>query len=95
MAEKKEEESKPLAQPDGTATDLDETELINQKGGSSPVRKMFRCADVGYTTCNWRVEGASEQEILPKIKEHASKVHHLEFKRPAEENVHRAIRDAA
>jgi predicted small metal-binding protein len=89
-------EGKPIAQADGTAADLDEPEGINQKGGSSqPVRKTFRCADVGYTNCNWKVEGASEQEILPKIKEHASKVHHLEFKRPAEENVHRAIRDAA
>jgi predicted small metal-binding protein len=96
-------ENKPMSQPDGTSADLeDETGgQINagarsqNSGSQSSDRKSFRCVDVGYTECNWHVEGSNEQEILPKIKDHASKVHHLEFKPEAEQNVHRAIRDAA
>ncbi|HEY0784439.1 MAG TPA: DUF1059 domain-containing protein [Acidobacteriaceae bacterium] len=53
--------------------------------------KHFRCADVGYTECDWQLTGASEEEMLPKIEEHALEVHHLTFKEEALDHVKRAI----
>jgi predicted small metal-binding protein len=88
-------EDKPLAQPDGTAADLSD---MVPGHGANPARhgqKTFRCADVGYRECNWHIEGQSEEEMLPKIKDHAARVHHLEFKPEAERNVRRAIHEAA
>lgn len=57
--------------------------------------KQFRCADVGYTECPWHLEGSSEQEMLPRIEQHAAEVHHLELKEEAREHVLQAIREAA
>lgn len=57
--------------------------------------KQFRCANVGYTECEWQLEGNSEAEMLPKIEEHAFKVHHLELKEEAIEHVKTAIQDVA
>ncbi len=54
--------------------------------------KVFHCKDVGYD-CEWRLEGTSEDEMLPVIEEHAAEVHNLtHFKAEAEENVREAIR---
>lgn len=98
---------KPMAQPDGTAADLNQTEspqgaaqvsTPNPSPGTPGMKssgKSFRCADAGYSACEWHVEGASETDILPKIKQHAATVHHLELKPEAEQNVRQAIRDAA
>ena len=55
--------------------------------------KEFRCANVGYSECNWRLEGDSADEMVPKVMEHASEVHHLELKDEAIEHVRNAIRD--
>ena len=35
--------------------------------------KQFRCANVGYSECEWHLEGDSEAEMVPQIKEHALK----------------------
>ena len=54
--------------------------------------KHFHCKDVGYD-CTWGLEGQSEEEMLPKIEEHAKEVHNLTyFKDEAVEHVLEAIR---
>ena len=54
--------------------------------------KHFACKDVGYD-CTWSLEGASEEEMLPKIEEHAKEVHNLTyFKDEAVQHVLEAIR---
>ncbi|AXC10592.1 hypothetical protein ACPOL_1244 [Acidisarcina polymorpha] len=58
-------------------------------------KKEFRCADVGYTECGWKLEGNSEEEMVPTIQDHAAKVHHLELKEEAVQHVRQAIRDVA
>lgn len=54
--------------------------------------KTFHCKDVGYD-CEWKLEGSSEEEMLPRIEQHAAEVHNLtHFKTEAEANVREAIR---
>ena len=54
--------------------------------------KHFACKDVGYD-CTWTLSGESEEEMLPKIEEHAKEVHDLTyFKQEAVDNVLAAIR---
>lgn len=54
--------------------------------------KHFHCKDVGYD-CEWRLDGSSEDEMLPKIEQHAAEVHNLtHFKPEAVEHVREAIR---
>ncbi len=54
--------------------------------------KHFHCKDVGYD-CTWSLEGSSEEEMLPKIEEHAKEVHNLTyFKDEAVQHVLEAIR---
>ncbi len=55
--------------------------------------KEFRCADVGYSECDWHLRGGSEEEMVPQIKEHALAVHHLELKEEAVDHVRKAIHD--
>ena len=55
--------------------------------------KQFRCASVGYSECDWHLEGNSEAEMLSQIEDHALKVHHLQFKDEAIEHVKNAIQD--
>ena len=53
---------------------------------------IFHCKDVGYD-CEWQLTGASEDEMLPIIEDHAANVHNLtHFKTIAEANVRDAIR---
>lgn len=55
-------------------------------------QKVFHCKDVGYD-CEWHLEGTSEDQMLPRIEQHAAEVHNLTyFKQEAEENVRQAIR---
>ena len=55
-------------------------------------QKVFHCKDVGYD-CEWHLEGTSEDEMLPKIEQHAAEVHNLtHFKQQAEQHVRDAIR---
>ncbi len=59
---------------------------------SDGASKQFHCKDVGYD-CEWHIEGASEDEMLPTIERHAAEVHSLtHFKAEAEEHVREAIR---
>jgi predicted small metal-binding protein len=58
-------------------------------------KKRFRCYDVGYRDCAWQFEGHTTEEMLPVIRQHASKVHHLELKEEAIRHVRNAIHDAA
>ncbi len=54
--------------------------------------KHFHCKDVGYD-CEWQLSGTSEDEMLPKIEQHAAEVHNLtHFKAEAEQHVREAIR---
>ncbi|CAN5547421.1 hypothetical protein BH10ACI4_BH10ACI4_35210 [soil metagenome] len=53
--------------------------------------KQFHCKDVGYA-CDWHLEGTSEEEMLPKIEQHAAEVHNLvHFKDEAVQHVREAI----
>ena len=55
-------------------------------------QKVFHCKDVGYD-CEWHLEGTSEDEMLPKIEQHAAEVHNLtHFNQQAEQHVRDAIR---
>jgi predicted small metal-binding protein len=55
-------------------------------------KRHFACTDVGYD-CTWKLEGDSEDEMLPTIEKHAAEVHNLtHFKGEAVENVREAIR---
>ena len=55
--------------------------------------KHFHCKDVGYD-CTWELAGSSEEEMLPKIEQHAAEVHNLtHFKAEAEQHVREAIRE--
>jgi predicted small metal-binding protein len=55
-------------------------------------KKHFACTDVGYD-CTWRLEGDSEEQMLPIIEKHAAEVHNLtHFKEEAVEHVLEAIR---
>lgn len=54
-------------------------------------KKQFHCTDVGYD-CTWKLEGETEEEMLPIIEQHAAEVHNLtHFKAEAEEHVRQAI----
>ena len=53
--------------------------------------KQFRCADVGYSECDWHLEGNSEEEMLPQIEDHAFRTHHLELKDEALQHIRNAI----
>ena len=54
--------------------------------------KHFACKDVGYD-CTWSLQGESEDEMLPRIEQHAAEVHNLtHFKEEAVEHVREAIR---
>ncbi len=56
------------------------------------MEKHFHCKDVGYD-CTWSLTGSSEEEMLPKIEEHAKEVHNLTyFKDEAVQHVLEAIR---
>ena len=57
--------------------------------------KEFRCANVGYSECDWKLEGNSEEEMVPQIEDHAFKVHHLELQDEAVQHVREAIHDIA
>ncbi len=55
-------------------------------------QKTFHCKDVGYD-CEWKLEGNSEEQMLPVIEQHAAEVHNLtHFKPEAVEHVKEAIR---
>jgi predicted small metal-binding protein len=56
-------------------------------------KKMFRCSEVGYTECDWHIEGNSEEEMIPLIERHAREVHHLELKREAIDHIRSAIHE--
>jgi len=54
-------------------------------------KKTFHCKDVGYD-CDWHLEGASAEEMLPEIERHAAEVHNLtHFKEEAVAHVREAI----
>ena len=53
--------------------------------------KEFRCANVGYTACDWHLLGNSDEEMVPQIEKHAFEVHHLELKDEAIDHVKKAI----
>jgi predicted small metal-binding protein len=41
-----------------------------------PAMPSFACKDLGMK-CDWKVTGKTEGEIMPKIAEHAAKVHNM------------------
>ncbi|PYX98189.1 MAG: hypothetical protein DMG64_02680 [Acidobacteria bacterium] len=55
----------------------------------------FRCADVGQSSCDWQTKGKSEDEIFPKIEQHAREVHHMNMDENTRSKVRGAIRRQA
>ena len=55
--------------------------------------KEFRCANVGYSECDWKLEGDSAEEMVPTIEDHAKEVHHLDLKEEARNHIRQAIHD--
>ena len=47
---------------------------MNAKGGGKIV--TFACKDVGME-CSFKTNAPTEKELMPKIAEHASKVHNM------------------
>ena len=43
-----------------------------RKGGA--MAKTYTCRDVGVD-CDWKTSGATEEEVMAKISEHAAQVH--------------------
>jgi predicted small metal-binding protein len=37
----------------------------------------FRCADVGFTGCNWETRGSSPDEVLRNAEQHGREKHNL------------------
>lgn len=37
----------------------------------------FRCADVGFTGCNWETRGSSTDEVMRKAEQHGREQHNL------------------
>jgi predicted small metal-binding protein len=55
--------------------------------------KEFACKDIGMND-DYRVEGRSEQELMPKIAEHARTAHNMnEISPDTMEKIKGAIRD--
>jgi predicted small metal-binding protein len=63
--------------------------------GQSNQNLAFRCADVGQNNCNWQASGKSEDELLPKIEQHAKEVHHMNMDENTRSKVKGAIRRQA
>ena len=55
----------------------------------------FRCSDTGQSNCNWQASGKSEDELLPKIEQHAREVHHMNMDENTRSQVRGAIRRQA
>lgn len=37
----------------------------------------FRCADMGFTGCNWETRGSSAEEVLRNAEQHGREQHNL------------------
>src|SRR5438067_9881956 len=57
--------------------DLSKGPSSERNTGQSNQNLSFRCSDVGQANCNWQASGKSEDELLPKIEQHAREVHHM------------------
>ena len=55
--------------------------------------KTYTCRDVGVD-CDWRTRGATDEEVMRNIREHARTTHNMqEIPRDLEGRVRAAIRD--
>ena len=63
--------------------------------GQSNQNLSFRCSDAGQSNCNWQASGKSEDELLPKIEQHAREVHHMNMDENTRSKVRGAIRQQA
>lgn len=63
----------------------------NVRAGSE---RTFRCSDVGNADCRWEVTGRTEDELLPKIEQHARDAHGVrDFGAEAKNKLRNAIRE--
>ena len=46
---------------------------LNMHHGSR--ERTFRCADVGFTDCNWQVTGLNDNDIMERVREHGRQAH--------------------
>jgi predicted small metal-binding protein len=51
----------------------------NERQQDNKGKLNFRCADVGPKNCDWQVSGNSEEEIMPKIEQHAREKHYMQI----------------
>ena len=47
------------------------------QSGSGTGNYHFRCADAGFTGCNWETRGSSPDEVLRNAEQHGRDQHHL------------------
>ena len=75
--------------------DLSKGPSSERNTGQSNQNLSFRCSDVGQANCNWQASGKSEDELLPKIEQHAKEVHHMNMDENTRSKVRGAIRRQA
>lgn len=46
-------------------------------GPGESEKYSFRCADAGFTECQWQTRASSEDEILRKAEQHGREQHNL------------------
>lgn len=49
----------------------------NTQSGTGKGDYHFRCADVGFTGCNWETRGSSPDEVLRNAEQHGREQHHM------------------
>jgi predicted small metal-binding protein len=47
------------------------------QSGAGRGEYQFRCADVGFTGCNWETRGSSPEEVLRNAEQHGREQHQL------------------
>ncbi len=55
----------------------------------------FRCSDAGHAGCNWQTSGKNEQEIMPKIEQHARESHNINVDENTRSKIRNTIRRQA
>ena len=68
---------------------------INEHQQDTQGKMNFRCSDVGPKTCDWQVNGNSEEEIMPQIEQHGREKHNLTIDDETRNRVRSAIQRKA
>ena len=67
----------------------------NERQQPTQGKMSFRCSDIGANNCDWQVSGNSEEDILPKVEQHAREKHHMTLDDDTRRRVRSAIQRRA